>query len=364
MEPIVQVSLDMETIEEALELAEIAVRAGVDWLEAGTPLIMSEGMAAVRALKERFPDHPLVADLKITDGAYLETLMAAQAGADMVVVMGVAHPATVRATVRAAREAGIKVMGDIMAAPDKVACARMLEENGCDYIIVHTGYDERHEETSLSPFDDLDAVVAAVNVPVQAVGGLSIAGLYQPEVEFIQSSCREEASVGDRILVTYASRTGFAGEVADTIAKALCEAGAAADVRLAKDVKDLTPYRAAVVGSAIYMGRWMGDATRFVEKNAAALGQMPVAYFNVCLTMKDDTEENRATVAAYVDPLRQAVPGVKPVDVGLFAGGLRPKKLPWLYRFIITRMGEAEGDHRDEGAIHAWASGLLPALSA
>jgi 3-hexulose-6-phosphate synthase len=115
-----------------------------------------------------------VADLKITDGAYLETEMAARAGADMVVVMGVAHPATVRATVRAAQKHGIKVMGDIMAAPDKVACARMLEENGCDYIIVHTGYDERHEETSLSPFDDLQAVVEAVSVPVQAVGGLSI----------------------------------------------------------------------------------------------------------------------------------------------------------------------------------------------
>jgi 3-keto-L-gulonate-6-phosphate decarboxylase len=87
----------------------------------------------VHALKERFPDKPLVADLKITDGAYLEALMAAKAGADMVVVMGVAHPATVRATVRAVREAGIRVMGDIMAAADKVACARMLEENGCDW---------------------------------------------------------------------------------------------------------------------------------------------------------------------------------------------------------------------------------------
>ena len=108
------------------------------------------------------------------DGGYLEAEMMAQAGASMVVVMGVAHPATIRAVVRAARDYGIQVMGDIMAAPDKVACARMLEANGVDYIIVHTGFDERHEETGLSPLDDLPAITQAVSIPVQAVGGLTI----------------------------------------------------------------------------------------------------------------------------------------------------------------------------------------------
>jgi 3-hexulose-6-phosphate synthase/6-phospho-3-hexuloisomerase len=174
MEPIVQVAIDVETIAEAIELAEIAVRAGVDWLEAGTPLIIGEGLHAVRALKERFPDKPLVADLKVTDGGYGEAAMAAKAGADIVVVMGVAHPATIRAVVRAARDHNIKVMGDIMAAPDKVACAKMMEEIGVDYIIVHTGFDERGEIQGASPLDDLAAVVSAVNIPVQAAGGLSI----------------------------------------------------------------------------------------------------------------------------------------------------------------------------------------------
>ena len=163
----------MPSIDEALHLAAIAVRAGVDWLEAGTPLILGEGLHAVRALKQRFPDKPLVADLKTMDGGYLEAEMMAKAGADMVVVMGVATPATVRAVVRAAGDYGMKVMGDIMGAPDKAACARFLESQGVDYIIVHTGYDERHEDTSLSPLDDLPPVVAAVGVPVQAVGGLT-----------------------------------------------------------------------------------------------------------------------------------------------------------------------------------------------
>jgi 3-hexulose-6-phosphate synthase len=174
MNPIVQVSLDVETIEQAMELAEAAVRAGVDWLEAGTPLILGEGLHAVRALKERFPDKPLVADLKTMDGGYLEAEMMAKAGADMVVVMGVAHPATIRAVVQAARDYDIKVMGDLLAAPDKVACAEMIEEIGVDYVIVHTGHDERGEVIGASPLDDLEAVVKAVTVPVQAVGGLSI----------------------------------------------------------------------------------------------------------------------------------------------------------------------------------------------
>ncbi len=179
MKPIVQVALDVTSIAEALHLAEIAVRAGVDWLEAGTPLILAEGMHAVRALKQRFPDKPVVADLKTMDGGYLEAEMMAKAGADMVVVMGVATPATVRAVVRAARDYGIKVMGDIMGAADKPACARFLEEQGVDYIIVHTGYDERHEDPSLSPLNDLPAVAATVNVPVQAVGGLTLEQIVQ-----------------------------------------------------------------------------------------------------------------------------------------------------------------------------------------
>jgi 3-hexulose-6-phosphate synthase len=150
------------------------VRAGVDWLEAGTPLILAEGLRAVEALHARFPDHPVVADLKTMDGGYLEAEMMAKAGASYVVVMGVAHPATIRAVVRAARDYGIRVMGDIMAAPDKVACARMLEANGVDVILVHTGFDERHEQPGLSPLDDLPAITAAVRVPVQAVGGLTV----------------------------------------------------------------------------------------------------------------------------------------------------------------------------------------------
>ncbi|UVI27938.1 orotidine 5'-phosphate decarboxylase / HUMPS family protein [Paenibacillus spongiae] len=175
MKPIVQISLDLTNIREALEMAEIAVEAGIDWIEAGTPLLLGEGLHAVAALRKAFPEHPIVADLKTMDGGYLEAEMMAKAGATHVVVMGVAHPATIRAVVKAARDYNIQVMGDIMAAPDKVACAKMLEDNGVDYIIVHTGFDERGEDPERNPFDHLHEVVGAVSIPVQAVGGLSVA---------------------------------------------------------------------------------------------------------------------------------------------------------------------------------------------
>jgi 3-hexulose-6-phosphate synthase/6-phospho-3-hexuloisomerase len=175
--PHVQISLDLTSIQEALHVADIAVDAGVDWLEAGTPLILAEGLHGVRALHERFPAVPIVADLKTMDGGYLEVEMMAKAGASWCVVMGVAHPATVKACVAAARHYGIGIMGDILAAPDKVATALLLQEMAVDVIIVHTGYDERREVIGASPWDDLVAVVAAVDLPIQAVGGLRLEDL-------------------------------------------------------------------------------------------------------------------------------------------------------------------------------------------
>lgn len=170
----VQISLDYQTLDEALAVAEIAVEAGVDWLEVGTPLILGEGLHAVRALHRRFPDHPLIADLKTMDAGYLEAEMMFKAGATFVVVMGVAHPSTIRGAVQAAREFGGKVMGDVMLHPNKPACAQMMQDFGVDVIVVHTGFDERHAEPGLSPLNDLPGILDAVTIPVQAVGGLSI----------------------------------------------------------------------------------------------------------------------------------------------------------------------------------------------
>jgi 3-hexulose-6-phosphate synthase len=172
--PIVQLSLDLTSMHEAIETAAIGVEAGVDWLEAGTPLLLAEGLHAVEKLRERFPNHPIVADLKTMDGGYLEAEMMARAGADFVVVMGRAHEATLRRVIDAGRDFKIRVMGDNLGAPDRVACAQWMERLGVDVIVHHIGFDERAMIRGLSPLDELDAIVKAVSIPVQAVGGLSI----------------------------------------------------------------------------------------------------------------------------------------------------------------------------------------------
>src|SRR5688500_6179814 len=143
MRPVVPISLDVIDLHEALATAATARRAGVDWLEAGTPLILAEGLHGVRALRENFPGVPIVADLKTMDGGYLEAEMMAKAGATHVVVMARAHEETIRCVVKAGRDFGIKVMGDNLGCEDMVAAAKTLENLGCDFVIHHIGYDER-----------------------------------------------------------------------------------------------------------------------------------------------------------------------------------------------------------------------------
>jgi 3-hexulose-6-phosphate synthase/6-phospho-3-hexuloisomerase len=179
MNATVQLSLDLIDLDEALRTAEMAVRAGIDWLEAGTPLIIAEGMRGVRELRARYPKVPIVADLKTMDGGWLEAEVMAKAGASMVVVMGQAHEETVELVVKAGHDFGAKVMGDNMAMPDPIAGAKKLEDLGCDYIIHHIGFDMRTLRRSRgqhapTPLDRLAEVVAAVSVPVQAVGGLTL----------------------------------------------------------------------------------------------------------------------------------------------------------------------------------------------
>lgn len=170
----VQVSLDLTNIGEALAMAHGAVRAGVDWLEAGTPLILSEGLRCVRALRKEFPDHPVVADIKTMDGGGLEAEMMFDAGATFVVVMSQAHWATVKETVAMAHKKGGKIMADLLNAPDKVSGAQLMQKLGADYIVVHLGYDERRHVAGLSALENLREIVRAVEIPVQAVGGLSV----------------------------------------------------------------------------------------------------------------------------------------------------------------------------------------------
>jgi menaquinone-dependent protoporphyrinogen oxidase len=157
--------------------------------------------------------------------------------------------------------------------------------------------------------------------------------------------------MSDKILIAHATKAGSTGEVAEAIAEELRSGGAEVDVRPANDVKKVSAYTAVIVGSAIRMGELLSDATKFVKKHEKTLNELPVAYFVVCMTMKDDTEENRTTVEAYLDPVCELV---EPVDMGLFAGAINYSKLSFPARTMSKAMKVSEGDFRDWDAIRDW----------
>lgn len=171
MKPVLQVALDMMNLRRALQIAKEAVDGGADWIEAGTPLIKSEGLESVRALKKAFPGHIIVADLKTMDVGGLETEMAAKAGADVVTIMGLADDGTIEEAVRAGRNYNTKIMVDMMNVGDKLKRAKEVESMGVDYICLHVGIDQ--QMFGRDPFDYLKEIAENVSIPVAVAGGIN-----------------------------------------------------------------------------------------------------------------------------------------------------------------------------------------------
>ena len=183
-------------------------------------------------------------------------------------------------------------------------------------------------------------------------------------IAFLETSFGETHTQRRRVLVAYASRCGSTGSVAEAIGHVLCGMGASVDVRLVENVKDLSLYQAVIVGSAIRRGKWLPEATAFVKSNQDTFSRLPIAYFVVCLTMKDDTAENRDKVLAYLDPVRNDTPRLRPAGVGLFPGVLDFGKLSFVNQSIFKAKGVSEGDYRNLAAEKGWASNVGPALVA
>jgi menaquinone-dependent protoporphyrinogen oxidase len=181
-------------------------------------------------------------------------------------------------------------------------------------------------------------------------------------IDFPETTCGEGPKNGYRVLVAYASRCGSTGGVAERIGQVLCGMGARAEVRLVAHVTRLDSYQALVVGSAIRSDQWLPEAVDFLKANREGLDRIPVALFLTCLTMSRPSAENREKARNYLDSLNQAVPGLRPVETGCFAGVLDYGKLSWPIRIIMRQKmrdkGIEEGDYRDWPLIRAWAAAL------
>jgi len=171
MKPIIQVALDLLNEHRALAIAKDSVKGGADWIEAGTPLIKSEGMEVVRKLKEIFPDKTLVADMKTMDTGAFETEMAAKAGADVVCVLAASDDSTIVDSLKSARKYGAKVMVDLIGVKDKVKRAKELEKLGIDYLCIHIGIDE--QMIGKEPVKVLASIVKSTKIPLAVAGGIN-----------------------------------------------------------------------------------------------------------------------------------------------------------------------------------------------
>jgi len=171
--PILQVALDLLELERAVAIAREAIRGGADWVEAGTPLIKSVGMEAVRRLRAEFPDREIVADMKVADTGTLEVEMAAKSGASVVCILATADDEVVREAVRAKHLYGVRIMADLINTPDPIGRARELEEMGVDIIAAHAGIDQ--QMVGLSSVDLVKELAGKISVPIAVAGGLDAA---------------------------------------------------------------------------------------------------------------------------------------------------------------------------------------------
>ncbi|MGD0725971.1 MAG: orotidine 5'-phosphate decarboxylase / HUMPS family protein [Spirochaetia bacterium] len=166
--PWVQIAIDAVDLEKAQKLASMAVAAGADWIEAGTPLITFQSVKAIGVLVRACPGKPILADFKAQDGVAKYFKEAGRQGAKIATVLGVVANGSVKAAVREGKESGVQVVADMYSVPREILArrAKELQGLGVDYLMIHLGFDESKDEPGKHATDGLEEVVEAVQIPV------------------------------------------------------------------------------------------------------------------------------------------------------------------------------------------------------
>jgi menaquinone-dependent protoporphyrinogen oxidase len=155
-----------------------------------------------------------------------------------------------------------------------------------------------------------------------------------------------------KALVVYGTKSGCTTGIAEQIGRTLAEGGSTVDVVPAEKAGDPAGYDAVLVGSGVRVGKWHESVRSWVSGHADSLSSVPVAFFT-CGMMITQGEEKVDEVRAYTDTLISET-GLKPVDIGLFAGWFEPKEFSLAERTILKLMKTPQGDFRDLAAVSDW----------
>lgn len=167
-----QLALDLVNIPEAIKVVK-EVEEYIDIVEIGTPVVINEGLRAVKEMKDAFPNLKVLADLKIMDAAGYEVMKASEAGADIITILGAAEDMSIKGAVEEAKAQGKKILVDMIGIKDIESRAAELDELGVDYICVHTGYDL--QAIGQNSFADLMTIKNVVkNAKTAIAGGIKL----------------------------------------------------------------------------------------------------------------------------------------------------------------------------------------------
>jgi menaquinone-dependent protoporphyrinogen oxidase len=163
------------------------------------------------------------------------------------------------------------------------------------------------------------------------------------------------------VLIAYASKYGSTAEIAEKIGEVLRQDGLVVEVKAADSVKDLSPYQAVILGSAVYVGRWRKQAVKFLQANEKALAEKPVWIFSSGPSGEGDPVEilKGWRMPESIQPILDRL---QPRDVVVFHGNLDPDKLNFIERRMIKMVEAQTGDFRDWEAIQAWAKSIAEGL--
>lgn len=164
-----------------------------------------------------------------------------------------------------------------------------------------------------------------------------------------------------QVLVTYATKYGSTAEIAGKIGQVLQQAGLHTNVLPVNQVKDLSPYTAVVLGSAVYIGRWRKEAAKFLQDNESVLSERQVWLFSSGPTGEGDPVELLKNWRL-PNALQPVAERIRPRDIAVFHGNLNPNKMNFIEKQMIKNVKAPSGDFRDWDAIRAWAVSISDAL--